>query len=187
MHAFLSLDVSVLHYLYSVRTMPITFFFIDISEFGRWQIVGGIAVLLSLFFVLQRRYADIVGIFTSLVGSGAFVLTMKYLIARPRPEWWFQAYPEGAYYSFPSAHAGLAMALYGFCVYLLLNSASTRLNRIAVALLPLLIFLVGFSRLYLGVHYLSDVIAGFAVGAFFIWVAVRARLESLRVSDSRRG
>jgi membrane-associated phospholipid phosphatase len=179
MHAVLSVDLSVLRYLYSIRTMPLTYFFIDVSEFGRWQIVSGIAVLLSLFAVLHRRYADVAGIFAAVLGSGGIILFLKYTIQRPRPEWWYQAYPEGPYYSFPSAHAGLSMALYGFCIYLLLQSAPGRLRHVVIALLPLLIFLVGFSRLYLGVHYLSDVIAGFVIGVLAVIFAIQTRLRLL--------
>ena len=186
-HFLATLDMSVLHYLYSIRTMYLTYFFIDVSEFGRWQIVLGIALLISLFSILHKRYADIVGIWTSVLGSGGAILFLKYVIQRPRPEWWYQAYPEGPYFSFPSAHAGLSMALYGFCIYLLLQSASSRLRRWIIMLLPVLIFLVGFSRLYLGVHYLTDVIAGFIVGAIFVWIGIDLRRETLKLLDSRHG
>lgn len=186
-HQILSLDTSVLHYLYSVRSMPLVYFFIDVSELGRWQILLGFTVILSLFSILYKRYADIVGIFAAFLGSGAFILFLKYAVQRPRPEWWYQAYLEGPYYSFPSAHAGLAMAFYGFCFYLLLQSPSTKIRRAMLACLPFLIFLIGFSRLYLGVHFVSDVIAGLVIGGFIVYVAIAFRLEALRLLDSRRG
>jgi undecaprenyl-diphosphatase len=180
-------DMSVLNYLFSIRTVPVTIVFIDISEFGRWQILFGIAVLIALFCILYKRYADIAGIFAAYLGSGAVILALKYLIHRPRPAIMYQAYIEGPYYSFPSAHAGLSMALYGFFVYLLLQSSSTSLKRALIATLPVLIFLIGFSRLYLGVHYVSDVLAGFFIGACFIGFGIFARLQALKRWDSRRG
>jgi undecaprenyl-diphosphatase len=187
LHWIFSLDTSILEYLYAIRTIPVTIIFIDISEFGRWQIALGFAVLISLFCILYKRYADIFGIFAAFLGSGIAILALKYIIHRPRPDLHFQAYPEGPYFSFPSAHAGIAMALYGFFFYLLLQSSSTQLKRLVLGALPLLIFLIGFSRLYLGVHYLTDVLAGFAIGALFVYFGIFVRLQVLRVRETRRG
>jgi membrane-associated phospholipid phosphatase len=181
MHFILLADTSVLHYLYSVRDLSTTLLFIDISELGRFQIVIQIVVLISLLSILWKRYADSAGLLVAVLGSGGVILFLKYVINRPRPEAWLQAYPEGPFYSFPSAHAGLAMALYGFLMYLLLQTAPTQFRRILIAILPLLIFLIGFSRLYLGVHYLSDVIVGFAIGAAFIFLGVQVRLRLLKL------
>jgi undecaprenyl-diphosphatase len=183
-HWFFSIDTNVLGYLYSIRSLPLTYFFIDVSELGRWQIILGFAAAISLMCLLFKRYADIVGIFSAFIGSAGVILILKYAVQRPRPDWWYQAYLEGPYYSFPSAHAGLAFAFYGFCVYLLLQSISTKINRAMVALFPIIILFVGFSRLYLGVHYVSDVIAGFAIGAFFVYVGMIMRVETLRRLDS---
>lgn len=180
MHFLYSLDVGLLQYLYSIRTTPLTYFFIDVSELGRSEIVLGITVAAALFFILWKRYADIAGLFVSALGSSAVLLILKYAVHRPRPEWWYQAYSEGPNYSFPSAHAGLSMALYGFLMYLLLQSAPTQFRRFCIACLPVLILLVGLSRLFLGVHYFSDVIAGFLVGAIFVYVGIQVRLHFLK-------
>ncbi len=89
-----------------------------------------------------------------------------------RPPESFFAYLETGY-SFPSAHAAMSFACYGFIVYLVWRSATSQSFRtIAVLGLSVLIGAIGFSRLYLGVHYLSDVVGGYALGAACVWLAI---------------
>lgn len=70
-------------------------------------------------------------------------------------------------YSFPSGHAMISLAIYGFLAYLLWES-DYKYKKIGVSLLVLLIVLIGISRIYLGVHYTSDVIAGFIVSLGYL-------------------
>lgn len=182
MHIVLSLDQSVLDYLYSVRAVPVTFFFIAVSEFGRYQSILAVSAALSALLFIKRRYADIVGLVFAVLGSGATILALKYLVHRPRPALFYQAYTEGLYLAFPSAHAGLSVAFYGFLAYMILQSYPTLSRRVLSLLLPVLAVLVGLSRLYLGVHYLSDVLTGFAIGAVFVWLAIQVRLHMLAKS-----
>ncbi len=70
-------------------------------------------------------------------------------------------------YSFPSGHAMISLAIYGFLAYLLWKS-DYKYKKIGVSLLVLLIVLIGISRIYLGVHYTSDVIAGFIVSLGYL-------------------
>ncbi len=70
-------------------------------------------------------------------------------------------------YSFPSGHAMISLAIYGFFAYLLWKS-NYKYKKIGVILLILLIILIGISRIYLGVHYTSDVIAGFIISLSYL-------------------
>lgn len=70
-------------------------------------------------------------------------------------------------YSFPSGHAMISLSIYGFLAYLLWKS-DYKYKKIGVALLILLIILIGISRIYLGVHYTSDVIAGFIISLSYL-------------------
>jgi undecaprenyl-diphosphatase len=81
--------------------------------------------------------------------------------------------------SFPSGHAMSAMAFYGFLIYLGFHLASTLGVKLAIFFtLGALILLIGFSRIYLGVHYPSDVLAGFIGG--IIWVSFFVTLFKIR-------
>lgn len=93
--------------------------------------------------------------------------TLKFFFARSRPTEINLIVENG--YSFPSGHSMLSLAYYGFFVYLILNSNIKRKNKVlAIISLALLIFFIGLSRIYLGVHYASDVLAGFAISAAYL-------------------
>ena len=109
---------------------------------------------------------------TAVLGSSFLTVVIKYLVARPRPDHLYWAVQEIGY-SMPSAHAAMSFAFYGFCMWLLERSDLPRAVRIiCVAVLGFLIVMIGLSRLYLGVHYLSDVLVGYSVGALALYVAI---------------
>lgn len=153
---------------------------------------GPVIVMITLAgmvaLVAWRRWADLV-LWIGAIGGG-FLLTivLQALIQRPRPAF---ANPIGmeASWSFPSGHALMAMITYGLLAYLLIVRLRQWRWQVALALASLfLIVLIGFSRLYLGVHYLSDVLAGYAAGMCWLatclsaW-AYRATPPTGRVGD----
>ena len=77
-------------------------------------------------------------------------------------------------FSFPSGHAMISLGIYGFLIYLLLSSDKNKISKIiGTVSLVLLIFLIGISRIYLGVHYATDVIAGFVISASYLLLFIR--------------
>ncbi|MBU1613162.1 phosphatase PAP2 family protein, partial [Patescibacteria group bacterium] len=107
----------------------------------------------------------------SVGGSAVCVYILKLLITRPRPTA-IPVYIEDSF-SFPSGHATVAVALYGFLLYFCVKNIANKLWRwISITALFLVIFLLGFSRIYLGVHYFSDVIGGFLLGGIWLGVGI---------------
>lgn len=99
-------------------------------------------------------------------------LIIKEIIKRPRPNVTRLVKESG--YSFPSGHSMTSLAFYGFLIYLIYKNIQNKyLKWTLIILLTLLIFLIGFSRIYLGVHYASDVIAGFLAGAIYLILFIR--------------
>lgn len=98
---------------------------------------------------------------------------LKLIIHRPRPtETMLLTYESS--YSFPSGHSMMSMIFYGLIIYYVIKFINKRLLRNSlVALLSLIIFSVGLSRIYLGVHYATDVIAGFIIGAVYLYIFTR--------------
>ncbi len=186
MNTLSQIDLHVLELFYNLRIEPVTAFFMRATDLGRDVYVVAFMILISVALFTYKKYAEIAGLWVSILGSGATALALKVLIHRPRPSALFQAYSEGPYYSFPSGHATLAMALYGFCVYILLQMYPTAARRVMFTALPFIVALVAVSRLYLGVHYLSDVLAGLILGAIFVWIGIQVRLYVLMRLDSRR-
>lgn len=112
---------------------------------------------------------------------------LKFAIQRPRPDGFQLAVEQG--FSFPSGHSMVAMAFFGLLVWMVWHYESDRATRIGCAIaFSLVIVLVGVSRIYLGVHYASDVLAGFCVS--LAWLAIYTRVAVplfLEPPPKRRG
>ena len=97
---------------------------------------------------------------------------LKFIIRRPRPQAFVLVIENG--YSFPSAHAMIGFAFYGFIIYLIMKSKKNKKEKIIYStLLSLLILVVGISRIYLGVHYASDVIGGFLIALLYLVIFIK--------------
>ena len=109
----------------------------------------------------------------NLVCAVALNVLLKQLVQRPRPDG-FRLIAETGY-SFPSGHSMVAMAFYGLLAWMVWHYERDRFVRwLCVIGFGLVIALIGISRIYLGVHYASDVIAGFCVS--LIWLALYTKL-----------
>lgn len=128
--------------------------------------VFGVFIVVVLYLRKHRRGAIIFAVTT--IGSSLLLVTLKYAFKRVRPEPFFETILPASY-SFPSGHSLASFCFYGALAAIL----TARIKNIRLKILIwisaiLLIPLIGTSRVYLGVHYPSDVIAGFVVG--LIWV-----------------
>ncbi|BCL39129.1 hypothetical protein NSMS1_55760 [Nostoc sp. MS1] len=139
-------------------------------------IVAGVTLLLLWW----RRYREDAKIFV-LVCWGALILNtgLKLFFSKPRPELWHQLISEKSF-SFPSGHALGSMVLYGFIAYEL-ATAYSHVAKVIYSFTVILIAAIGLSRLYLGVHWPTDIIAGYGVG--FLWLMIcmtMLKLQKLR-------
>ncbi len=171
-NAITSLDTQILHAFTTQLILPVTVLMIDISELGSVEVVFGITVVAALIYAYKRQFVEAAALAASVFGTAGAVVVLKELIHRARPDMIYQAYPETGY-SFPSAHAALSVALYGFLGYLICTRAASRGVRATFFFLSLILpALIGFTRIYLGVHYTSDVIGGFIVGIVVLCLAI---------------
>ena len=108
------------------------------------------------------------------LGLSALVnFTIKQIIQRPRPVGHRIIDESG--YSLPSGHSMVSMAFYGFLIYLIYKNVKNKyLRTTLIILLTLLIISIGVSRIYLGVHYVSDVLAGFLVAIAYLVIFIHA-------------
>ena len=167
---FLFFDLPTMAFLHQWTSPRIDAFFSVVSRIGYlWGVVPA-NVLILLWLVLRRRHRD--GLFFGLavLGSLAINLAAKNYFARVRPELWLSIAPEHSY-SFPSGHAMGSVTL-GVAVTLLCWRSGWRWPVFAGA--AAFIALVGLSRIYLGVHYPSDILAGWAAGT--AWVVAMYQL-----------
>lgn len=175
-------DASVLHALYALRDPSAVQTFVWITELGSTVVIGGIALSAGLWLLLREHISYFAGLCVSILGTAGFVFALKELIERARPDVMYQAYLESGY-SFPSGHAALSFALYGFLVYLAWKNLPRKQSIAIVALAIVLAGLIGLSRLYLGLHFLSDVLGGYAIAALFLGLGIWAseRLNRNRI------
>ena len=168
--AIVNLDQQVAGWLIHWRYHWLIKIFFLITQLGTWPVVTAIliAVIILLWLLPQRRY--IWPLLISLGGSIIFSTVGKFILQRPRPVG--AAYAETSF-SFPSSHAVLAVAFYGLLIYIWARQTKHWRQKVNIAFAGLaLIILIGLSRLYLGVHYLSDVLAGYLLGALWLIIAI---------------
>ena len=154
-----------------MRTFSLDHFFYFITFLGHWVVI--LLITLCLAFVLRKKMKGYLvwTLLLSVLGSGITTLLIKAFVDRARPAADMALYAEKLS-SFPSAHAALIFALFGFLIYSLWPLNFNTLTKYILAIISLsIILLIGFSRLYLGVHFLSDVIGGYLVGLLWVLIA----------------
>lgn len=136
----------------------------DVTALGSYSVLTLIVAAVCVSFAIQRRYGTVCFILLAVVGGTALSNALKLIFNRPRPD--FPGLTHVFTSSFPSGHATVATLAYltlGTCLSRATdNQALRRLYMLYAALLAILI---GISRVYLGVHYPTDVIAGWSMGA----------------------
>ena len=139
-------------------------------------VVGAIIVAAIVFLRLKWRHAAIFLLLT-MIGEVLLELALKAFFQRARPEAFFN-YPLPSTYSFPSGHALGSFCFYGVLAWLITRRIENHAAQIAIWIVAAaIILLIGTSRVYLGVHYPSDVLAGYAAG--FFWVLTVALTDLL--------
>lgn len=134
--------------------------------------IGSAFVLITLtiasFFIIKNKKIGIC-ITLNLIISTLLNIILKNIIQRPRPEGYRLIDESG--YSFPSGHSMVSTAFYGLLLYLILrNVKNKKIRYISCTLICILILAIGFSRIYLGVHYASDVLGGFLISIAYLIV-----------------
>jgi undecaprenyl-diphosphatase len=157
--------------LYRVRTPLGVVFFSRLTEFGGMAVVILVLVVAAYAFWKGDRWAHALGLIVALGGSVVVSTALKYILHYSRPDLILHAVPESGY-SFPSNHATAAMALYGFITWSIWELYQ-RWKIPATIFFGLLILGIGFSRLYLGVHFPADVAGGYFLGFLFVVLGIR--------------
>ncbi len=146
--------------------------------------IFGIGIFITFWLFKWHRAATLFAI--TMAGSSILLFTLKNVFRRARPEPFFETLLPASY-SFPSGHSLLSFCFYGALAAIITARIERRLFRVIVwACAALLVALIGLSRIYLGVHYPSDVLAGYT--AAFVWVvavAVTDRFLQYRKSNNK--
>lgn len=165
------IDTAFTGWLFQGRIGQLSTLFYGLTAFGSTYVTIGIGVLASIGFIWNKRWRNLLILWLLMLGVGASVQLGKREFSRPRPP--KMAYYAVTGYSFPSGHSATAMTLYGLLGYWWIRQRRSTRSQIWVGVAATtLILLVGFSRIYLGVHYLSDVLGGYLLGICWLIIGI---------------
>ena len=172
-------DISV--WMHSRRSPLLTALALFLAAMGSLAMMGLLAVA---GFVAARyrpeRWARGRVLTLGALGAWGLIEGVKFLVQRPRPSFFPPLIQTGGY-SFPSGHALFGIAVYGLLAHMLLPRIRSRSARILLAFLTaVLVIAIGLSRVYLGVHYPSDVLAGWCLGIPWLFLCIEIHDASAR-------
>ncbi len=165
-------DLFITDKIESLRHPVLDSIFLAITYLGSPMafIILGLGAL--IFLVYNRQVLEGVYLNLCLLVSWEAMHLLKNFFARPRPEGEHLTIATGM--SFPSGHAMLSLVFYGFIGYLVLKNLSSASAQILTGLLfALLILMIGISRVYLNVHFPTDIVAGYLIGGLFLGAFIK--------------
>ncbi|MCJ8164706.1 phosphatase PAP2 family protein [Pontibacter sp. E15-1] len=178
-----TLDETFTGLLFKVRSEALSQVLYAFTQLGEQETVFIVGGVVSAIFLYRRNFVALFVFWFTLAGVGISTRYGKTFFSRERPS--EVAYYAVEHFSFPSGHATTVLAMYGLLAYFLYRHYHTHPWReLVLWLAGILIVIVGFSRIYLGVHFLSDVLAGFLLGA--LWLLVGVSLMEVMIYDKKR-
>lgn len=164
-----SLDSYIESFVLNIRNDSLTETMIIITNICSSYSLIVISILL-FFFIKNKKYPTL--IFLNLISALLVSQFFKLLIKRPRPD--TLSLVDAAGYSYPSGHSMIGFAYFSFIIYLIYKLVKNKfLKTILIILFSITIILVGLSRVYLGVHYLSDIIGGFLLALAYLIIFIK--------------
>lgn len=164
-----AIDESVYSLIISLMSKNMTSIMMFISYLGSTVTLITLAIA---FIILLKNRRNSAYIALNLILVFLLNRILKVIVARPRPSVLRLAVEDG--YSFPSGHSMVSMGFYGFLIYLIwVNIKNKKVKYPLVIFLSLLILFIGISRIYLGVHYFTDVIGGFIIAVLYLVIFIK--------------
>ncbi|MFP4515090.1 MAG: phosphatase PAP2 family protein [Parcubacteria group bacterium] len=162
-------EKEVLAWFFENKTEFGVSFFEAISLLGDWKLLMPLILIIITILFLKGKHKLLLPLLVSVLGTESATLFLKDWFGRARPTF---IPTEHLTASFPSAHASIAIGFYGYLGYILIKFGNPKHKALIFAIISLIIILVGFSRVYLTVHYPSDVVVGYLIGLLFFAIGV---------------
>ena len=166
----LSFDTAIREWVYARRNPGLNRVLITITYLGNWQMVS----LMGIFLLMVKSTRMNMGIPFAVISLSSTVVykAAKEIFQRSRPDFAVRLIEEGGF-SFPSGHSMNGLVCYGILIYLIRRYCKNRkLANVLTGLLGFLIIAIGCSRVYVGVHYPTDIIGGWSLGAAYLCIAI---------------
>lgn len=176
----LGVEVEILEALRAARTPFWTDVLFAVTVFGRGWVTAVLCTFVVVLLMLKREWRAAAFLGLANLGTAFLNPALKTLFARARPESELaSSLLAPSSFSLPSGHAMSAMVFYTSLV-MVVHHVAPRWQAPVVVLAAVMIPLMGFTRIYLGVHYPSDILVGWVVGAAWVWLAYYFFLSFLR-------
>ncbi len=169
-------DESILLGIHQLASPALDAIMVAITRVGDPHTVVPLTLVVFVLLLWKRRFLEAKFFALDTAGGAALSYFLKLAFSKDRPRLWESPINEVTY-SYPSGHALGSMVLYGFLSYLVAR-LFPQYAKASYAIATLLILAIGFSRLYLGVHWPTDIIGGYAIG--FLWITVCISLLRLQ-------
>jgi membrane-associated phospholipid phosphatase len=183
---FIEADVRFMNLIAALRSIATANFFLLFTLLGNWQFIISLGVVIIVVLILLKEKRKSFFLAIGVIGGGIVYSILKLIIHRTRPDIGFSLIPRSGY-AFPSGHATISLIFYGTICCGLLRTLKIRwLKILSIILTIILIFLIGFSRIYLGVHWVSDVLAGWALGMAFLILLITFFIQQEKFKPEKR-
>lgn len=176
-------DTQILQAIRRLHTPLLDQIMVGITFLGQPSVLVVLSLSLGIWLLFQRRRSEATTLAIAAIGAAGLNYWLKELFARARPALWDRVV-DVRYYSFPSGHAMVSVVMYGLIGYLLAKTFP-RWRGLIFILTVLLVVAIGFSRLYLGVHWPTDIAAGYAAGLVWLIACIYTLDWRKRSADSR--
>lgn len=150
---------------FGLQSSPFTRAVLGFGFYLGEHFILAIGALLALYFLYKRFWPELSMVLIAWLGEGGIWLVLTQYFNRPRPTFSISFWPQAPGAGFPSGHTFSAVMCYGLLAYLLVPKITSRVGKVMIILTALLIILyIGFSRVFVGDHYPTDALAGYALG-----------------------
>ena len=165
-------DLRVINLFSTFRYEKLNHQALFVTYLAKGEVIAVGVIVISLILILIKQWRFLKVLLISILGGELFIWIIKNIIDRPRPPLVTSLVNETTY-SFPSGHTFVAIAFYGLLVYFIIQSEKSKFLKIISFIIGfILIILVGLSRIYLGAHWPSDVLASFVSGAAWLSILI---------------
>jgi undecaprenyl-diphosphatase len=163
-----SFDATIRYAMRQIQSPMWTALFLAVTKLGSTLYLTIIGVAAGVAFIILRRFRSLMLFILAMGGQAILHHGCKWFFARPRPSALIN-YQTVESLSFPSGHAIASLCLYGMIAWIMTERFESAAVKAVVGIFTIIfVFLIGMSRVYIGVHYATDVLAGFLAG--LIWI-----------------
>jgi len=175
----LSFDTSIRTAIRQMSSPMWASLFLTVTKLGSTIYLWIIGVVAGIIFLFMRWFRPVLLLILVMSGQAALDYGFKWLFARPRPALLIADYKTPESFSFPSGHSIASLCLYFTIVWIINTQIENSAAKVGLWIFAaILVFLIGMSRVYIGVHYPTDVIAGFLAGAIWTTAVMVGGIEN---------